>query len=70
MNSILDNNNNNYEICASLSFSANLQQILKGWGVAEDNIHIEGFGPSQEVFDSYLIGQDNPGSSVCPFAHE
>ncbi|WP_231569870.1 hypothetical protein [Rickettsia bellii] len=54
MNSILDNHNNNYEICASLSFSANLQQILKGWGVAEDNIHIEGFGPSQEVFDSYL----------------
>ena len=70
LNSILDNHNNNYEICASLSFSANLQQILKGWGVAEDNIHIDGFGPSQEVFDSYLIGQDNPGSSVCSFAHE
>lgn len=58
LESILKAHDNKYEICAPSSFNANLQQILKEWDIADENIHIEGFGPSQEAFDSSLIGQN------------
>lgn len=58
-----NNHDNNYKICASSFFSADIQQILKEWGVADNNIHIEGFGSVPEISDLSLVGQDTSSSN-------
>lgn len=60
LSDILENHDSHYEVCTSSSFSTAIQQTLKGWGVEDVNIHIEGFGSIPETLDSALIG-------VCPF---
>ncbi|WP_419235232.1 hypothetical protein [Rickettsia endosymbiont of Nabis limbatus] len=60
LSDILENHDSHYEVCTSSSFSTAIQQTLKGWGVEDFDIHIEGFGSIPEAFDSALIG-------VCPF---
>lgn len=55
LQSILPDNRGDFYLCGPLSFMKAMYRILKEWGVEEDRIHYEVFGPTHHLDESQQV---------------